>query len=205
VGRAGDGFKEGATVKILIVDDDPSLQQMLDITFGLDERVSAVQTTGTPAEAVAVATDFQPDVVVVDSVLEHDGSEVGQHLRSVVPGARLISFSGMEREAPWADARVLKSGDGIEELKREIFGDAAEGDAPTTATIEIDYDELRTFFHDVRNPIGAIVGFAHILKTRDDRLSEEQLEKVVDALERTAERLSNLVETFADEHRRQAE
>jgi signal transduction histidine kinase len=175
---------------------------MLDITFGLDERVTAVQTTGTPEEAIGVAADFQPDVVVVDSVLEKDGSEVGKHLRSVVPRARLISFSGMEREAPWADARVLKSGDGIEELKKEIFGDSDEGDAPA-ATIEIDYDELRTFLHDIRNPIGAIVGFVHILKSDNKKLSEEQLEKIVDALERTSGRLSAIVESFADEHRHQ--
>ena len=188
-------------MKILIVDDDASLQQMLDITFGLDDRVSAIETTGTPEEAIAVAADFQPDVVVVDSVLDQDGSEVGQHLRSVVPRARLISFSGMEREAPWADARVLKSGDGIEELKKEIFG-SGEGD-PKVATIEIDYDELRTFLHDIRNPIGAIVGFVHILKSDKNKLSEEQLEKIVDSLERTSGRLSTLVEAFADEHRRQ--
>ena len=191
-------------MKILIVDDDVSLQQMLDITFGLDERVSAIETTGRPDEAVAIAKDFRPDVVVVDSVLEQDGSEVGQHLRKVVPEARLISFSGMEREAPWADARVLKSGDGIEELKREIFGGSGESDDPPT-TIEIDYEELRTFIHDIRNPIGAIVGFTHILKTRDDKLSEEQFVQVVESLERTADRLSKLVETFADQHRSQSE
>jgi signal transduction histidine kinase len=199
---ADDGCKEGATVKILIVDDDASLQQMLDITFGLDERVSAIETSGTPEEAIVVAADFQPDVVVVDSVLEQDGSEVGQHLRSVVPRARLISFSGMEREAPWADARVLKSGNGIEELKREIFGEGSESDAHAP-TIEIDYEALRTFLHDIRNPIGAIVGFVHLLKSDNKRLSEDQLEKIVDSLDRTSGRLSTLVEAFADEHRRQ--
>ena len=190
-------------LKILIVDDDASLQQMLDITFGLDDRVAEIATTGTPEEAVKLAADFQPDVVVVDSVLESDGSEVGEHLRAVVPGARLISFSGMERDARWADARVLKSGDGIDQLKREIFGAGQEsGPFPVASA---DDEELRKFIHDIRNPIGAIIGFAHILKTRDDKLSDEQYAQVIEALDRTATLLSSMVETFGTKHRPQSE
>lgn len=190
-------------LKILIVDDDASLQQMLDITFGLDDRVAEIATTGTPEEAIELAADFQPDVVVVDSVLESDGSEVGAHLRAVVPGARLISFSGMERDATWADARVLKSGDGIDQLKREIFGEGQEsGPIPVVST---DHEELRRFIHDIRNPIGAIVGFAHILKTRDDKLSDEQYAQVIEALDRTASRLSTMVEAFGAKQRSQSE
>lgn len=188
-------------LKILIVDDDVSLQQMLDMTFGLDERVEAVHTTGTPEEAVVIATEFRPDVVVVDSVLEQDGAEVGAHLREIVPGARLISFSGMEREAPWADARVLKSSDGVDQLKREIFG---EESGPFEAA-PTEYEQLRTFIHDIRNPIGAIIGFTHILKTGEEKLSEEQHTQLIEALDRTAARLSNMVETFAAKHRSQSE
>jgi CheY-like chemotaxis protein len=190
-------------LKILIVDDDVSLQQMLDMTFGLDERVAAVKTTGTPEEAVQIATDFHPDVVVVDSVLEQNGAEVGAHLRSIVPKARLISFSGMEREAPWADARVLKSSDGVEQLKREIFG-AGEESGPFETTPS-EYEVMRRFIHDIRNPIGAIIGFTHILKTGEEKLSEEQHAQVIEALDRTAARLSTMVEAFAAQHRDQSE
>ena len=190
-------------LKILIVDDDISLQQMLQITFGLDERVAAIQTTGTPEEAVAIATEFHPDVVVVDSGLEQSGAEVGEHIRSIVPGARLISFSGMEREAPWADARILKSSDGVEQLKREIFGEGEESGPFRPAPTE--YEEMRKFIHDIRNPIGAMIGFTHILKTGDEKLSEEQHAQVIEALDRTAARLSSMVEAFAAQHKAQSE
>ena len=192
-------------LKILIVDDDPSLQQMLTITFGLDDRVEAIETSGSPEEAVGIAADFHPDIVVVDSVLDAQGSEVGEHLREVVPGARLISFSGMEREAPWADARVLKSGEGIEELKRKIFGSDDGKESTPVHDVSDEYKELRRFIHDIRNPIGAIIGFAHILKMRDNSLSPEQQTEVFDALDRSAHRLSEMVETFADRHRSQSE
>lgn len=190
------------SLKILIVDDDVSLRQMLDITLGLDDRVAEVATTATPEEALTLAAEFDPDVVVADSVLLADGSEVGEHLRAVLPDARLISFSGMEREALWADARVVKSGDGIEQLRREIFRMTQDKVEEPTAPED---DELRAFIHDIRNPIGAIVGFAHILRTRNDKLTEKQQVEVIEALDRTAERLSALVEAFAAARRSQSE
>ena len=192
------------SLKIMIVDDDASLRQMLDVTLGLDDRIAEVESTGTPDEALKLAVEFEPDVVVVDSVLVADGSEVGEHLREVLPDARLISFSGMEREALWADARVLKSGDGIEQLRREIFRMTQESEVEGSAAGDDD-DELRRFIHDIRNPIGAIIGFTHILRTRNDKLTEKQHIEVIEALDRTAERLSGLVEAFAEARRSQSE
>ncbi len=61
-------------------------------------------------------------------------------------------------------------------------------------------EEIRRFIHDIRNPIGALIGFTHLLKTRDDKLSEEQRDQVVESMSRTADRLSKLVEDFADRH-----
>ncbi len=60
--------------------------------------------------------------------------------------------------------------------------------------------ELRRFIHDIRNPIGALVGFTHILQMRDDKLSDEQRSQVLDSMARTSERLSKLVDDFADAH-----
>ena len=61
---------------------------------------------------------------------------------------------------------------------------------------------VRDFVHDIRNPIGAIVGFADILKNKDDRISEEKRQEVVEALHRTSERLRQIVEEFAAERKR---
>ena len=66
-----------------------------------------------------------------------------------------------------------------------------------------EYDELvRDFVHDIRNPIGAILGFADILKNKTDRINEEKKQEVVEALHRTSERLKGLVDEFAAERRR---
>ena len=61
---------------------------------------------------------------------------------------------------------------------------------------------IRDFVHDIKNPIGAIVGFADILKNKNDRISEEKRKDIVEALYRTAERLSKLVDEFSAERKR---
>lgn len=66
-----------------------------------------------------------------------------------------------------------------------------------------EYDELvRDFVHDIRNPIGAMVGFTDILKNNDDRISKEKRKQVIEGLTRTAERLKVMVDEFAAERRR---
>ena len=65
--------------------------------------------------------------------------------------------------------------------------------------------EVRRFIHAIRNPIGAMVGFAHILKTREEKLSAAQRSQVIDSMYRTTERLSKLVDEFSDAHKAQSD
>lgn len=60
-------------------------------------------------------------------------------------------------------------------------------------------DDLRKFIHDIRNPIGAIVGFADILQTKGNKISKDQRIQVIEALTRTAGRLSTMVDEFVKE------
>lgn len=186
-------------MKILIVDDDPSLRQMLEVTFDFDDRIALVRSTDTPEGALELAAEIRPDVVVVDNVLTSDGSEIGMHLRRVLPSARLISFSGSEHETDWADVHITKNGESVANLTQAIFSDAAGSKAGEG----LDEDEIRRFIHDLRNPIGALVGFAHILKTRKSALSEEKQAHVIDSMFKTSERLSKMVDEFAARHRDQ--
>ena len=186
-------------MRILIVDDDPSLRQMLEVTFDVDERISLVRSTDVPEEALELAAEIQPHVVVVDNVVLSDGSEVGAHLRRVLPEARLISFSGAEHQTSWADVHIMKDGESLENLTNAVFGVAS---APAPAD-NAEYDEVRRFIHDIRNPIGALIGFAHIMKTRKDALSPEKQDQVIESMHRTSQRLSDLVDEFSRRHRDQ--
>ena len=181
-------------MKILVVDDDSSLRHMLELTLGIDRRVTEVRSADSPDSATEVAREMQPDVIIVDSSFPlPSGDPAGERLRAELPNARLISFSGIERKAPWADAHVVKSGEALISLKELIFGDEPEVGAP----VPTGDPALRRFIHDIRNPIGALVGFIHVLRSRRDDLTPEQMEKVVASMDKTVARLSQIVDDFS--------
>lgn len=174
-------------VQVLAIEDDPSLQELLRVTFEVDERVSSIDITPTAEKAIGLAGRRRPDVVIADSVVGADGVEVGARLRELLPEARVISFSGRDAAPEWADGHVDKAGDCIPELTRTVFLDPPV----------LGKDELRRFVHDIRNPIGALKGFSFLLSERREKLSDRQLEDVIDGMKRTADKLSALVEEFS--------
>lgn len=61
-------------------------------------------------------------------------------------------------------------------------------------------EEIRRFIHDLRNPIGALIGFAHIMQSREDSLTDEQRTQVLESMLRTSQRLSDVVDEFSKSH-----
>jgi len=75
---------DGTPVRVLVVDDEPSLAELLSSVLryeGWD-----VETASTGAEAVRTAREFRPDAVVLDIMLpDFNGLEVMRRLRAEVP------------------------------------------------------------------------------------------------------------------------
>jgi two-component system OmpR family response regulator len=82
--KAGIQHVDGPQVRVLVVDDEPSLAELLASVLryeGWD-----VRTAGTGAEAVNEAREFQPGAVVLDIMLpDFDGVEVMRRIRSDNP------------------------------------------------------------------------------------------------------------------------
>jgi two-component system OmpR family response regulator len=82
--RAGPQREDGTPVRVLVVDDEPSLAELLGSVLryeGWD-----VRTAGTGAGAVRTAREFRPDAVVLDIMLpDLDGVEVMRRLRAELP------------------------------------------------------------------------------------------------------------------------
>ncbi|HET7482843.1 MAG TPA: histidine kinase dimerization/phospho-acceptor domain-containing protein [Actinomycetota bacterium] len=178
-------------LKILVIEDDPGLSQLVAMLLGSDPRVGEVVVMNDGTDALTKARELQPDVVVLDTGVPGDGEVIGPKLRETLPNIRLISFSGFDRPAPWADVRIVKGGDAAEQLTTAIFGVAKESD----------YDAVRRFLHDLRNPLGAILGFTHLLEDRG-RLTDEQLEQVMAGIKRSALRMSEILDSFSEQHKR---
>jgi two-component system, OmpR family, response regulator len=85
-GAAGAGIQraEVTPARVLVVDDEPSLAELLSSVLRYEGWT--VRTAGTGADAVRTAREFRPDAVVLDIMLpDLSGIEVMRRLRTEVP------------------------------------------------------------------------------------------------------------------------
>jgi DNA-binding NarL/FixJ family response regulator len=118
-----------APTRVLVVEDDVVTRAVLRDAIGSAADLELVGEAATAAEAVALAHEAQPDVVILDHHLPGEaygrlpmqGVEAVDFLRDVEPAPRVVVFSasagiGTNVESAGADAFVVKSGDCTELL-----------------------------------------------------------------------------------------
>jgi DNA-binding NarL/FixJ family response regulator len=91
------------TIRILIADDHPVVRDGLAAMLGTqsDFNVVAVATTG--REAVQLASDLRPDVVLLDLEMpDLDGVQALTQMRAATPGIRALVFTAFD-----TDDRIL--------------------------------------------------------------------------------------------------
>src|SRR5260370_2209148 len=82
--NAGIQRADGTPVRVLVVDDEPSLAELLASVLRYEGW--NVLTAGSGAEAVRTAREFRPDAVVLDIMLpDFNGLEVMRRLRAQIP------------------------------------------------------------------------------------------------------------------------
>src|SRR5438094_5031025 len=75
---------DGTPIRVLVVDDEPSLAELLASVLRYEGW--NVVTAGSGAEAVRTAREFRPDAVVLDIMLpDFDGMEVLRRVRAGLP------------------------------------------------------------------------------------------------------------------------
>src|SRR5271169_1345628 len=81
---AGIQRADGTPVRVLVVDDEPSLAELLASVLRYEGWT--VKTAGNGADAVRTAREFRPDAVVLDVMLpDFSGIEVMRRLRVEIP------------------------------------------------------------------------------------------------------------------------
>ncbi len=74
---------KAAKRRVLIIDDEVAAARLLKLNLHHTGRYTA-ETVNNPAQAVAVAREFLPDVILLDLMMpEMDGGEVAAQLRAV--------------------------------------------------------------------------------------------------------------------------
>ena len=75
---------DGSPVRVLVVDDEPSLAELLASVLRYEGW--EIQTAADGGSAVRAAREFQPDAIVLDIMLpDFDGLEVLRRVRGILP------------------------------------------------------------------------------------------------------------------------
>ncbi len=87
------------TITVLLVDDHRVVVEGLELLIGTNPDLRVVGSAGSVAEAVALAGDRHPDVVVMDYRLgDGTGAEAAAAIRKVQPGAAVVFLSSDDSE-----------------------------------------------------------------------------------------------------------
>jgi len=86
---------DGSPIRVLAVDDEPSLTELLAIALRYEGWV--VTTASTGAQAVRAASQTQPDAIILDIMLpDFDGLEVMRRIRTTQPNVPVIFLTARD-------------------------------------------------------------------------------------------------------------
>jgi DNA-binding NarL/FixJ family response regulator len=101
--------KHRSPVKILIVDDHPSVREGLALRISLHADLAVCGEAETEDQAIALVKQIGPDLVLVDiSLKSGHGIELIKRIRSLDPAIKILVISGFQ-ESLYAE-RALRAG-----------------------------------------------------------------------------------------------
>ena len=120
-------------IRVLITDDHGVVRQGLRMFLSLDPDIQVVGEASDGREALEMARELVPDVVLMDLLMPvMDGIEATRAIRSALPEVEVIALTSVLEDASVTDAiragaiGYLLKGTNVEELHRAVRG-AAEG------------------------------------------------------------------------------
>ena len=92
-------------IRILLVDDQPSIRTGLRLRLGLEPGLLVVGGAASGEEAIALAPEVTPDVIVMDvSMPGMGGIAAAAHLRALLPTVAVVMLSLHDDPITRADA-----------------------------------------------------------------------------------------------------
>ena len=114
---------------VLLVDDDPSMRELLTAVFSLHGGFRIGGVAGDGLEGAMLCADVHPDVVVLDYFMPRwDGCKAAEFMRVHSPESKIIAFSAVLGDPPeWADRFLVKNHiDQLLPLVEEVLGQQTE-------------------------------------------------------------------------------
>lgn len=95
-------------IQVLIADDSPDIREMLSLRLALDSRFTVIGEAGDGEEAISLATELAPDLLLLDLGMPgKDGLEVLSLVRSQHPQMKIAILSGFPAQELESDALAL--------------------------------------------------------------------------------------------------
>jgi len=109
-------------IRILLADDHSVVRQGFKMILGAQADMEIVGEAGNGREAVELAAELKPDVVVMDVAMpELNGIEATRRLAETVPHARVVALS-MHKDSVYV-REILRAGARAYLLKDSVAGD----------------------------------------------------------------------------------
>jgi diguanylate cyclase (GGDEF)-like protein len=116
-------------IRLLICDDSTEARRMLRTVLASDREIEIVGEASDGSEAIALAVDLSPDVILMDVAMPVvDGVEATRRLRELVPATRIVALAGsdnlevVDRMLDAGASAYCVKGAPLWELERAIAG-----------------------------------------------------------------------------------
>lgn len=128
--KLAEGSVESRTIRVLLADDHPALRRVLRRILETDDSIQLVAEAVSGQEAVELACQHQPDVVLMDvNMAGMNGLDAAREIAQRAPQARVVGLSATEDHAAamiaCGAAAFVRKGCSIAELLTTIRAVAA--------------------------------------------------------------------------------
>ncbi len=197
---------------ILIIEDNPiNLRILLHVLMNAGFNV-LVADAGEPG--LLMAYENTPDIILLDVILPGiDGFEVCRQLKinEVTQAIPIIFITGLTKTENIVQAFEIGAVDYITKPLQAAEVLARINTHLTMNRLQIDLaneveergrliEELNAFAHmvahDLKNPLGNIVGFANILQKEYGRLPQDEIQFALDAVSDSAYKMSDIIDAL---------
>jgi DNA-binding NarL/FixJ family response regulator len=118
----------GGALRVLLADDHRLFAESLMTVLAQDERVDVIGIADDGEEAVRLATELQPDVVVMDIKMPNiDGLEATRRIRAAGLPTQILLLTGTDEPIGSEDAKLagasgfIRKERSVEELKELLL------------------------------------------------------------------------------------
>jgi len=122
------------TIRLLLVDDDERVRSELAGLIAREDGLSVVGQAPSSAEALAVAAEVHPQIVLTEAILpDGSGVELGRSLRGASPRLRVLLVTSLPADAAFVHASMggaagyllkpIRQGEVVDAIRRVAEGE----------------------------------------------------------------------------------